>query len=100
MKVQKQNIKSNFLKKIFVKICRKLDFEIIDQANLHLPVMNKDINKNLSKIGKESLLLPMGRIKVTRPVKSLNIILRTCSSVNMLSQSKKRIFNLKKKYTY
>ena len=31
MKLQNQNIKSNFLKKIFIKICRKLDFEIIDQ---------------------------------------------------------------------
>lgn len=97
MKLQNQNIKSNFFKKIFIKICRKLDFEIIDQGNLHLPVMSKDGHNNLSKIGKESLLLPMGRIKVTRPVKSLNIILRTCASVNMLSQSKKRIFNLTKK---
>ena len=59
--------------------------------------MSKYGHNNLSKIGKESLLLPMGRIKVTRPVKSLNIILRTCASVNMLSQSKKRIFNLTKK---
>ena len=94
MKLQSQNIKSNFFKKILIKICRKLDFEIIDQGNLHLPVMSKDAHNNLSKIGKQSLLLPMGRIKVTRPVKSLNIILRTCASVNMLSQSKKRIFNL------
>ena len=75
-----------------------LDFEIIDQANLHLPIMNKDSNNNLSRIGKESLLLPMGRIKVKRQVKSLNIILRTCTSINMLSQSKKRIFNLTKKH--
>ena len=97
MKLQNQNNKSNFFKKIFIKICRKLDFEIIDQGNLHLPVMSKYGQNNLSKIGKESLLLPMGRIKVTRPVKSLNIILRTCASVNMLSQSKKRIFNLTKK---
>ena len=96
MKHQNQNIKSNFFKKIFIKICRKLDFEIIDQGNLSLPVMNKDGHKNLSKIGKESLILPMGRTKVTRPVKSLHIILRTCASVNMLSQSKKRVFNLKK----
>ena len=49
MKLQNQNIKSNILKKIFIKICRKLDFEIIDQANLHLPVMNKGIKNNLSK---------------------------------------------------
>ncbi len=96
MKLQNQNIKSNFLKKIFIKICRKLDFEIIDQGKLHLPVMSKYGHNNLSKIGKESLILPMGRTKITRSVKSLNIILRTCASVNMLSQSKKRVFNLKK----
>ena len=97
MKRQKQNPKSSFLKKIFVKICRKLDFEIIDQGNLHLPVINKSGENNLSTIGKESLLLPMGRTKITRPIKSLNIIIRTCASVNMLSQSKKRIFNSDKK---
>ncbi len=97
MKRQKQNPKSSLLKKIFVKICRKLDFEIIDQGNLHLPVINKSGENNLSTIGKESLLLPMGRTKITRPIKSLNIIIRTCASVNMLSQSKKRIFNSDKK---
>ena len=97
MKRQKQNLKSSFFKKIFIKLCRKLDFEIIDQGNLHLLVMNKSGQNNLSKIGKESLLLPTGRTKITRPVKSLNIILRTCASVNMLSQSKKRIFNSDKK---
>jgi len=34
----------------------------------------------------------MGKTKITRSIKSLDIILRTCSSVNMLSQSKKRVF--------
>ena len=42
----------------------------------------------------------MGKINITRPVKSLNIILRTCMSVNMLTQSKKRIFEKdKEEYT-
>jgi len=40
--------------------------------------------------------LPMGKIKITRKVKSLDIILRTCASINMLSQSKKRIFKSNK----
>ena len=40
--------------------------------------------------------MPMGRIEITRPVKSLTIILRTCSSVNMLTQSKKRLFDEEK----
>ena len=42
----------------------------------------------------------MGKINISRPVKSLNIILRTCMSVNMLTQSKKRIFEKdKEEYT-
>ena len=92
MKVQNKRSKSNILKKLFVKLCRLFDFEIIDQGDLSLPVMNKKGSKNLSNIGYESIVLPMGRIKITRPVKSLDIILRTCASVNMLTQSKKRIF--------
>ena len=96
MKVQNKRSKSNFLKKLFVKFCRLFDFEIIDQGDLSLPVTNRKGSENLSSIGKESLVLPMGRIKIKRPVKSLDIILRTCASVNMLTQSKKRIFKSSK----
>lgn len=92
MRAQNKTIKSNFWKKLFIKICRIFDFEIIDQSNLHLPVTNQNSNQNLSVVGKQSIILPMGRTKITRSVKSLDIILRTCSSVNMLSQSKKRVF--------
>ncbi len=97
MKVQNKRSNSNFLKKLFIKVCRLFDYEIIDQGDLSLPVMNKKGLKNLSNLGSESIVLPMGRIKINRPVKSLDIILRTCSSVNMLSQSKKRIFKSSKK---
>ena len=96
MRVQNKTIKSSFLKKLFVKLCRAFDFEIIDQGDLSLPVTNRKGSENLSSIGKESLVLPMGRIKIKRPVKSLDIILRTCASVNMLTQSKKRIFKSSK----
>ena len=85
MKVQNKRSKSNFFKKLFIKLCRLFGFEIIDQGDLSLPVMNKKGSKNLSSIGFESIILPMGRIKITRPVKSLDIILRTCASVNMLT---------------
>lgn len=96
MKDQNKTIKSNFLKRLFIKVCRIFDFEIIDQGNLHLPIMDKKSPEILSKIGHQSLVLPMGKIKITRKVKSLDIILRTCASVNMLSQSKKRIFKSSK----
>jgi len=92
MKAQNKTTKSNFWKKLFIKICRIFDFEIIDQSNLNLPVTNKNSTQNLSVIGKQSIILPMGKTKITRSIKSLDIILRTCSSVNMLSQSKKRVF--------
>jgi hypothetical protein len=86
--------------KIFVKICRLFNFEIIDQSSLYFPVSNKFINDELSIVGEKSLTIPMGIIKISRPVRSLDIILRTCTSVNMLSQSKKRLFDAdKSEYT-
>ena len=100
MKIKKEN-KTPWFKKIFIKICRLLGYEIIDQSNFYLPVSNQNINEDLSKIGIRSLTIPMGEIKITRQVKSLTIILRTCASVNMLTQSKKRIFDQEKsEYTF
>ena len=92
--------KNNPFKKIFIKICRFFGVELIDQSNFSIPTSNKSINETLSMPGKKSITLPMGKIDITRPVKSLNIILRTCMSVNMLTQSKKRIFEKdKEQYT-
>ena len=96
MKIKNKTNKSNFLKRLFVKLCRLFGFEIIDQSNLFFPTSGKYGNENLSQIGKESLVIPMGRTKITRPIKALDIILRTCASVNMLTQSKQRIFEKEK----
>ena len=95
MKEIKSN-KKNPLIKIFIKICRLLGFEIIDQSNFSVPTSNKTINESLSLPGIRSITLPLGKIKITRNVKSLDIILRTCMSVNMLTQTKKRIFEKEK----
>ena len=92
MKIKIKTTKSSFLKKIFIKISRLFGFEIIDQANFYLPNKDKYADANLSKIGQESIVIPMGKTKIIRPVKSLDIILRTCTSVNMLTQSKERVF--------
>ena len=101
MKIKKKTNKKSWFKKIFIKICRLLDYEIIDQSNFYLPVTDQYINEDLSKIGKKSLTIPMGKVEITRPVKSLTIILRTCASVNMLTQSKKRLFDQdKSEYTF
>mgnify|MGYP001325167391 FL=1 len=101
MKKQEINHKKSFLKKIFVKICRILDFEIIDQNNFFVPTLNKNLNENLNIPGKKSITVPLGEIKVTRKVKALNIIYRSCTNVNMLTQNKKRLFDKNKsEYTF
>ena len=97
-----ENIKKpNFLKRLFIKLCRIIGFEIIDQSNLYLPTSDKLANKNLSKLGVNSISIPLGEIKITRPVKSLDLIIKTCTSVNLVTQSKKRVFEKEKsEYTF
>ena len=70
MKVKNKANKKSWFKKIFIKICRLLDYEIIDQSNFYLPVTNQYINEDLSKPGKKSLTIPMGKVEITRPVQS------------------------------
>jgi len=101
MKEQKNFVKNNYIKKLFIKICRFLGYEIIDQSNFYIPTQDKSINENLSIQGKKSITLPLGEIKITRKIKSLTVILRSCTKVNMLTQSKKRLFDQdKSEYTF
>ena len=92
MKAIKQYKTKNTLKKLFIKICRLMGYEIIDQNNFYIPTLDKNINETLSKASLKSINLPLGEVKITRKVKSLDIIIRSCSSINMLTQNKKRIF--------
>ena len=48
MKKQEINNKKSLIKKIFIKICRLLDFEIIDQNNFFVPTLRKNLNENLN----------------------------------------------------
>ena len=101
MKKQKNLNNKNFLKKIFVKICRILGYEIIDQGNFYVPTQEKDLGQNLNIPGKKSITLPLGEIPVTRKVNALTIIFRSCTTVNMLTQNKKRLFEQNKsEYTF
>ncbi len=84
------------LKKVFINISRKLGYEIIDQNNFVSPTLNKELNENLSKFNKNSIVLPLGEVKITRQVKKLLIIFRTNSNVEIWDQNKKRIFEEKK----
>jgi len=92
MKDIKNSKKTSFFKKLFIKICRKLGYEIIDQNSFELVTSNKILTDDLSKLGFSSINLPLGEVKVTRKVKALDIIIRTCASVNMLTQNKTRLF--------
>ena len=92
MKDIKNSKKTSFFKKLFIKICRKLGYEIIDQNSFELVTSNKILTDDLSKLGFNSINLPLGEVKVTRKVKALDIIIRTCASVNMLTQNKTRLF--------
>ena len=96
MKDIKSSKKTSFFKKLFIKICRKLGYEIIDQNSFELVTSNKILTDDLSKLGLNSINLPLGEVKVTRKVKALDIIVRTCASVNMLTQNKTRLFEEQK----
>ena len=101
MKKIKKTKKSNFLKKIFIKICRILGFEIIDQSSFSSPTIGKDLNETLSEQGKRSITVPLGQIKITKKIKSLKIIVRTCTSELIMDQNKRRIFDCEKnEYTF
>lgn len=96
MKNIKNSKKPSFFKKLFIKISRKLGYEIIDQNNFEIVTSNKKIDEHLSVLGHKSINLPLGEVKITRKVKALDIIIRTCASVNMLTQNKSRLFDKEK----
>jgi hypothetical protein len=101
MKKTENKKKIKLIKKLFVKLCRIVGFEIIDQSNLNLPVSNRYASENLSDQGKKIISLPLGQTKILRPVKSLDIIIKSCTSVNLVTQNKKRIFEKEKsEYTF
>ena len=91
--------KSNFVKKIFIKICRMLGYELIDQETLEFPVSNKKSEDSLSVPGEKSISLGVGEFTISRKVQSIDIIVKTCTSVQLVTQSKNRIFE-KEKYEY
>jgi len=84
------------MKKLFIKICRLLGFEIIDQNTFTSPTLNKELNKNLSIFNKKSIVLPLGEIKITRKINSILIIFRMNTELEIWDQSKKRLFEQSK----
>ena len=101
--MKKINLRKNsFIKRIFIKLIRKMGFEIIDQNNLIVPTQNKKINDNLNKLNTKNITLPLGEVKINRKIESILIIFRSFTNENkLLSQNKKRLFEKEKKeYTF
>ena len=99
MRQIEKTYKKGVLRKLLIKICRLLGYELIDQADMSfITSFNKE---NASVIGKKLITLPLGEIKIKRKIQSLDIILKTCTAVNLVTQNKKRIFEHKKsEYTF
>jgi hypothetical protein len=101
MKKEKKNTRISFIKKLFVKLCRFFGYEIIDQSAYSIPTLNKNLSETLSIPGKKSITIPMGQLNITRKIKSLKIIFRTCTGELIMDQSKKRLFGeIKNEYTF
>ena len=103
MKINKKSKnKKGFVHKLFIKICRKLGYEIIDQNDLYIPTLDKYANQDLSVSQKHSISVPLGKVKITRKVSELTIIVRSYTSTQidkskiMLDQNKSRIFEKQK----
>ena len=80
------------MKKIFIKICKFLGFEIIDQNNFNSPTLDKELNEDLSILNKKSIILPLGEVKISRKVNYILIILRMNTDIEIWDQNKKRLF--------
>ena len=80
------------MKKLLIKLVKKLGYEIIDQNNFVSPTLKKELNQDLSNFNKSSIVLPLGKVKITRKINSLLIIFRTNTSVEIWDQNKKRLF--------
>ena len=80
------------MRKFFIKICKFFGFEIIDQNEFTSPTLNKELNEDLSILNKKSIVLPLGEVKITRKVKSILIIVRVNTEIEVWDQNKRRLF--------
>tara|TARA_B100000513_G_scaffold180267_1_gene98668 strand:- start:298 stop:1275 length:978 start_codon:yes stop_codon:yes gene_type:complete len=84
------------MKKFFIKICKLLGYEILDQNNFSSPTLGKELNKELSILNEKSIILPLGEVKITKKVNSLLIVLRMNTNIEIWDQNRKRLFEYPK----
>ncbi len=84
------------MKKLFIKICKLLGFQILDQNTFSSPTLEKKLNEDLSIINEKSIILPLGEVKISKKVSSILIIIRMNTEVEIWDQNKKRLFEMPK----
>ncbi len=89
-------MKKSIIKKLFIKLCKIMGYEIIDQNNFTSPTLEKKLNEELSILNNKSIVIPLGEVNITRKVKSILLLFRTNSNIEIWDQNKKRLFELPK----
>jgi len=73
-----------------------MGYELIDQNNFISPTLDRELNKDLTILNNKSIVMPLGEVKISRKVKSILVLFRTNSNVEIWDQNKKRLFELPK----
>ena len=89
-------MKKSIIRKLFIKLSKVMGFEIIDQNDFKSPTLDKELNEDLSILNNKSIVLPLGEVKISRKVKSILVLFRTNSNIEIWDQNKKRLFELPK----
>ena len=84
------------MKKFFIKICKFLGYEILDQNNFSSPTLGKELNEELSILNEKSIVLPLGEVKITKKVNSILIVLRMNTDIEIWDQNRRRLFEYPK----
>ena len=80
------------MKKFFIKICKFLGYEILDQNHFSSPTLGKELNEELSILNEKSIVLPLGEVKITKKVNSILIVLRMNTDIEIWDQNRRRLF--------
>ena len=78
MKEIKSTKKLSFSKKLLIKICRFLGYEVFDQRSLEFPAASKNNLNYLSTPGIKSFTLGLGQTNIKRKIECLDIVVKTC----------------------
>ena len=84
------------MKKFFIKICKFLGYEILDQNNFSSPTLGKQLNEELSILNEKSIVLPLGEVKITKKINSILIVLRMNTDIEIWDQNRRRLFEYPK----